>query len=58
VTRGYFSVAQQYIHWLWSRPRHLRIIRKTGSFQSLLQRGMQWGLALHNSQGTCRSTDA
>jgi len=20
--------------------------------------GMEWGLALHNSQGTCRSTDA
>ena len=24
---------------------------------SLRQRGMEWGLALQNSQGTCRSTD-
>jgi len=31
---------------------------RAGSFQCLQQRGMQWGLVLHNSQGICRSTDA
>ncbi len=48
------------VTYVLSRRQALADPAKTGQAVSLSlrQRGMEWGLALHNSQGTCRSTDA